>query len=528
MKKVFYFIICALAFAVGCNFNDLDVNNLEGPTITSNSGLPIGNITYTMRELLEEVSDPNIELTEDSTSLVSISYSDTITYSSDGDIIDISNVSVPSVSIQIPAAPAIGSVTTETISDIFQLAYKPAENERVDSIFYSQGDLVFTFSVSPDAGYITSYTATVIETKNINSDDPIVFTESSPTSASLIDHKTNFIFQGDSSVFELELEYTLEIPAGEAFPETEIEVGLAFIDADFDIIYGRFGQDTVSFQTDVLDLDFFDDLGESGFLFGNPKLKFTYESNVGLPIGILYGGIYGVEGTEPNTDTTYMAGDVTETPQELNIPETPGDFVITEDSIFNQNSSIVSFLSTTPNQLGFDLMAIANPFDADQSNFLVPNTEITAYIEADLPLEIQLNDVSRDLDFSLGGGLSFDEADSLTLRVVSTNEIPFSVLLDLEVYDENDSLTFVAAENLVIETPFLNVDGSLKQPRKQISDIPIGEEGILALNEGSRINLKVTLNTPESRNSDDIFVKILADATLDIQLSVVGTLKVDL
>jgi hypothetical protein len=537
VKKVFYFIITTLLLAAGCNINDLDFNNLEGPTITSNSGIPIGHVSYTMRELIEEISDPNLLLTEDETSLISFTYFDTVNYAAGTDLIDISSIVIPSSSVVIPAIIA-SPIDPDpiTFSETLEFSYTPTNQERIDSILYDEGSLTFNLTITPDQGFITSYTATIIDTKNVTTKLPMTFTTgANPQSADLSNHKTNFNILQDKNgvdsvnVFRLVFEYVVDLPADTPLEETTIDVSIGYsADTDYEIVYGRFGQDTVAFQGDVLSLNFFDELGESGFRLGNPKLKFTFLSNLGVPMGIQYDGIYGVEGTSPNTDTTYLKGDITEVPQLLNIANVPGDFEVTKDSITNSNSTIVSFLATTPNQIGFDLSAITNPFDTEQSNFLVPNTEITAFVEAVLPLEIQLIDVTRDIDFSLGGGLDFSEADSLTLRIISINEMPFSVMLDLEIYDENDSLIFIVPDNTAIETPFLNFDGSLKQPRKHVEDIPINEEGIKALNNGSRLNMRVTFNTPKSLTSNDIFVEILADYKLDIQISAVGTLKVNL
>ncbi|MEP4532270.1 MAG: hypothetical protein ABJ004_04235 [Cyclobacteriaceae bacterium] len=536
MKKVFYFLICALAIATGCNFDELDFNNLEGPTITSNSAIPLGHVSYTIRELIDRAGDTDVDLQEDSTTLIYLSYQDTVSFSQGSDILDISQVEVPAYEVTISAIPATPTeqIIPIIVSDTIEFVYEPSEKERVDSIFYSTGTLSLNIAMSPDQGITSTYTATLIDTKEVSSGNMMMFDESGSPDQSLVGYKTNFNVLTDASgidtanIFKMVLDYTITIPANTDFQESTVRMAIDYSDdTDFELIYGRFGQDTVSFQGEPLDIDFFDDLGESGLYFGNPEITFNYSSNLGVPLGILYNEIYGVEGTQ-NPDTIYLSGEITETPQELNIPTTPGDFATTESAINTDNSTIRPLLSATPNQLAFGVSAVSNPFDADQSNFLVPNSEITATVEAILPLELKLEDVTRDIDFSLGGGLDFNETDSLTLRIVSVNEIPFSVWLTIEIYDENDSLSYVAAEHLTIQTPFLNLDGSLKQPRKHIEDIPINEEGITALNNGKRINLRVALNTPESLNSNDIYVKVLADYKLDIQISAVGTLKVDL
>ncbi len=530
VKKVFYSIIIALLLAVRCNINDLDFNNLEGPTITSNTAIPIGNVTYTMRELIEEVGDSQLDLQEDSSTLLYLVYRDTAEFNTGTDIINIANftkkISIP-INISTPGFPRD---TTICICDsIFNVAFPSGNNDPIDSVFYKQGQMSFQVRQNPVLnGLTTSYVATVDNTREVSSNNAASFSNTLPTSIDLSTYKNLLKFENDSNRFELDFDYQIFLPAGSAFTPINIEVEIGYSDQEFDIIYGRFGQDTIAVGGQVLEVSFFEDLGNSGFVFGNPTFAFEFVNSFGLPLGILFEGMYGVDGTGATADTTFLTGDITNTAQVVDGATVVGEFANTTLELNSDNSNIRTLLERSPNVIGFDLSAIANPEDASAVNFVEDNSLITTYIEATLPMEVQLNDLSRDIDFSLGGGLNFSETDSLTMRIISINEIPFSVLLDLEIYDENDTLLYIVANHKAIDTPFLNLDGSLKQPRKHIEDVPLDEDGITALNNGSRLNLRVTINTPESVNSNDIFVKILADYKLDIQVSAVGTLKVNL
>lgn len=526
MKSVLYFILSFLLLIVGCNVNDLDFKNLEGPTLTSNSGIPIGNVTYTMRELIEKVNDDQLDLQEDSSSLLFLIYRDTADFNTGTDIIDIGDVN-QSVFFTLPATVPTGKDTTVSISQTFELVFQPTENEELTEVFYSDGQLQFI--VNPNLNFDHTYTASFQNTLEVANDNPLVITETSPESNSLIGYKSVFTFTNDSNRFQLDFDFSINLGPTEFIPaNTDVILDINYLNQEFSLLYGKFGQDTINVGGQVLQVDFFEDLGDEGFVFGNPTFSFDFVNSFGLPLGLTFEGMYGVEGTGAASDTTYLTGEVTQTPQLVSGAENLGESVSSTIVLNSDNSSIRTLLERSPNQIGFDLTAIANPEDITALNFIENTSEITTYIEAILPLDVQLNDVTRDIDFSLGGGLNFSQADSLSLRVVSINEIPFSILLDLEIYDENDSILFVVAESKPVETPFLNLDGSLKQARKQIEDIPIDSTGIVALNDGNRINLKVTINTPESRNSEDIFVKILADYKLEIQLSAIGTLEVDL
>ena len=154
------------------------------------------------------------------------------------------------------------------------------------------------------------------------------------------------------------------------------------------------------------------------------------------------------------------------------------------------------------------------------------NSQISTNIEIKLPMELSLDGVTQDVFFDLGGGLDFDKSDSVSIRLVSDNEFPFSAQVALEILNDNDSVLNSVPSKLVLEAPFLNLQGVVTQSRRQVSDIPINSDGIDALAEGSRLKLILTLNTPSSNR--DIFVKILADYQLDVQVSAVGKLNIKL
>lgn len=510
-----------------CNVEDLDFENLKSPTLTSNSGVPIGNVTYTMRELIEKVNDDELDLQEDSTSLIFLIYRDTAQFNTGADIIDIADIN-QSVFFTLPATvPLLDRDTTINISQSFELVFQPTENEELTEVFYSEGQLRFV--VNPNINFDNSYTATFQNTREVATDNPLVITETSPATNSLVGYKSVFLFANDSNRFQLDFDFSISLGPNEFIPaNTDVTLNISYLNQEFSLLFGRFGQDTINVGGQVLQVDFFEDLGDEGFIFGNPTFNFEFVNSFGLPLGLTFDGMYGVEGSGSTADTTFLAGEATTVPQIVAGAETVGESVNSIVSLNTSNSTIRTLLAGSPNQIGFDLTAIANPEDITALNFIDNNSQISTYIEAVLPLQVQLNDVTRGIDFSLGGGLNFSQADSLTIRVVSINEIPFSLALDLEIYDENDSLLYVVADSQPVITPFLNLDGSIKQARKQVENIPLDAAGIEALNNGDRINLRITMNSPESRNSEDIFVEILADYKLEIQIAAIGTLNVDL
>jgi hypothetical protein len=88
MRLIGFVCAFALLFGSGCNVNDLDFDNLVVPHIRSILALPLGEMTYTMPELLAEITTDETATSVDEFGLISLHYGDTasFTYPVDGTI----------------------------------------------------------------------------------------------------------------------------------------------------------------------------------------------------------------------------------------------------------------------------------------------------------------------------------------------------------------------------------------------------------------------------------------------------------
>lgn len=530
MKKSLSALI--LIALIGCNIGDLEIDNLKGPTLNSRVAVPIGEVTYTMRELLDELGDEELGLQEDSTSLLKLTYFDTATFSSASEVIAIDDIT-NSASINIPAVPAAPDSRQEVIDTVFTFQYPASENEALDSIFYSEG--IMMLSINSNVSTEMAYSLDISNTKLVSSGDPVNFSGnlssfgSENQSQDLADHKTELLFENGTNTFQVAARFTLFLAPGASTSAGEsISMTITYANQSFDLLYGKFGQDTLDVGDEELDIGFFKDLGDKGLRFGNPQIKFSFDNTFGLPLGILFNRMYGVDSTSRGYDTTFLSGDVTEVPQLISGSPSPTIAATSTIMLDRDNSTLQDFLAGSPQSIGFDLRAIANPEDGNASNFVMDSSRITTFIEITLPMELALNDAVQNVDFDLGSGLQFDEADSVTIRVVSENELPLAAELLLSIVDENDSVLYTAPEALILQIPFLDQQGGLSQVRQLTTDIPVSSEGIDALATGKKMKLALTMNTPQGAGTGDFFVKILADYSLNVKVAVIGRLNIDL
>ncbi len=530
MKKLPIALIAL--FFLSCNINELDFDNIEGPTLSGKVALPLGTISYTMRDLIEEVGDDELQLEEDSSSLIVLSYFDSAEYSSGDDVVFIDDI-INGASIAIPSFPALGIDRIEIIDTTFTFVYPASESEALDSVFYDGGSL--TFDLSSNLPYDITYSFTLDQTIRVSNSQAVNFSgdltgnSSVSESEDLLGLRTALTSVGDSNVFLMSARIEINLATGQSTTSNNsLDISLGYIDQDFEILYGKFGQDTIQIGEESLDISFFDELGDFGLVLGSPSLNFHFESSLGLPIGILFNSMYAVKKDGDSADTTYLGGAVTRSPQVvLGSPE-PRVEQSTTISITPENSTIRDFLAISPNTIGFDLAAMANPDDPSANNFLLDSAGIRTAIEVSIPLEVSLNNLSREIDFDLADGLEFDEAEALTMRIVAENGLPFNARLEIDIKDELDSVIHTIPQVLVLETPLLNSQGIVTSPKKTISDVLMDGDGVNGLRNGKKLVLRIILNTPSSGGSRDFFVKVLADYKISASVSVLGKLKADL
>lgn len=535
MVKKFVFIAFSVILFAGCNSNELEFDNIEVPTFTGTFNFPLGTATYTIRDLILNQEDSLLDFQVDEDSLITLIYVDSIGYESDTDFIQIQDIS-HNGSISLTGAggpvPGPGSVP---LAETFTFNFDPTDNADVlDSLFYATGDV--TVNVTSDIDGTIDYAFSLNNFVTTVNELPLVVsgtligagTSTTSTSVrSLESHKA--VLSGTDNMFTTDFTGTISVGAGQTFAGTEsLTFDITFADQTFSIIYGKFGQDTVQVGSETLDIEFFREMGEEGIIFGNPTMRFFFENSFGIPIGIDFSGLFGDDGL--GGAQTFLEGNIVD-----NIPvvasgdiNNPGTAVRDTITINSGNSSIVDLLATSPGRLGFNVSAISNPESANTINFITDMNQITSKIEIEIPMELKLEDLEQSINISLGDGFDTSDLDSAELRITTINEFPFSGALAIDIQDSDSVSLFMVTDNFVLEAPFINIDGLVTDANGRTEDILLSPAGVQALETGSHIVMTVTLNTPGSLNSRDIFVKVLSNYRLEVSLGLKGTLKVDL
>ena len=524
MRDFRYAALGMFLLLIGCNIQDIDLDNVKIARIQPEFAVPFGTASYTMRELIEDASDQNQDIMEDSdTGEIRLIFFDTATYTFSPDIFDVPNVSSVS-NVNLPDSPDNGMTRTVNVTIPFFQTYESADGEIIDSVFHATTSSLTVELVSTSLLDI-DYDLELENTTDVNAGVAVLFSGTLSGGAvmnhsqGLANHKTIFTEVAGENNYNVNLTVDITLSPGQSLTSDQISVTINFLDQDFIIAFGKLGQDTVDIAGESINIAFFDDLGVDGLEFDDPEITFDFRSSFGMPIGVGFGGVHGLE---DDGTSTFLAGAIVNTPPVIGGASTEhpvtGDIQQTTIVINPSNSSIRDVLATSPTQLVFDVQGFTNPFDPSILNFVTDTSSITSFIELEMPLAIRMMDVQHTHDFDIAGTLNLKDADSISLRVITVNELPFAVTMDMHILDAAEDTLYTVLERQALDVPFQK-NGIILEPKTSIDDIPFDADGIEALNSGETIRVIFTMNTPESLTSEDLFVKLLATAKLDVTLA---------
>ena len=527
MKKFVHLWVCLTL--LGCNFNEIEVDNLTVQNYQGLVSLPIGEVTYSFTDLLEQVSDPSeFELGDDS--IFVLVYNDTVSFSNTEEILafgDIGN----SASVNLPSTSASSQAVTVSFEQSFQFDYNPSQNEGVDSIVYNTGE-IFLQLVSSVGGDV-NYTFTIENTTNNNTGNRVSLNGVVPANStaeqiqSLVNHSTFLTRIDSSNTFNVNFSGTINLPAGQGITSANtLSFTLTYRDQTFESVFGFFGQDEIQIGNQLLDVSFFEELG-AGIVFEDPQVNFTFTNSYGVPIGLRFGSIFSAP---EGFDTTFLSGSVTESAQIIDYPDETqvGESVRdTTISINATNSNFRDLLANSPSQLGFDIQAITNPNSTTERNFVTNSSALDAEYEIRLPLSVQLNDLTRSVNLDYGE-IDVSNADSVVLRFVTENELPMSGELTLFILDEDSTVLYEVPDNPFLAAPRVNADGVVIEGEVEFSNVILSPEGVEAFGNGRQLTMQITLNTSDRVNSREIFVDLLTQYSLEIKVSIIAQLDIEL
>lgn len=532
MKLKLSLWILGILTLYGCHIGDLEFDKIKLPTYSPSAAFIIGSAKYTIKELVEDIEDERLEVKESDELLLSFIYTDSASFENSEEFIsfkDIENTAVVEPGI---ASPVSTVEVTIPVRQVFEFEYPSEDDDLVDSLFYSSGSLELSISSTFQAS--GTYTIQIPGTRDIDTNEDFTYSGSldyrgsipvrDQTQVSLLGFKTILDNGSGENVFQLIFDGELVVPVGSSVSIADfVDIDLGIRNPNFSAIYGDFGTDTSELQNQSIELNGFEDFGELGLEIFAPVISLEVNNSYGLPLAISLDGFQAV-----NNDETIISltGDIVDNPTIINSPVIAGESAFTVFEIGKDNSNISELLSSTPIRLEIPINGTANPPGSNAlNNFLTDSSDVSLKAIIEIPLELKMDGFTRTFDFDISD-FDIDDANAITVRVNSSNELPFTGSMDIRFIDVNDEVLYEVPNQNVLVSPSIGNDGRTVGAATNQADIVLDAQGIAAFVTADRVD--VTINIDSFDNANGTFVKIFSDYELEMELAFFGEFIIEL
>ena len=255
----------ALLFTWSCNLDYFEEAEIGDIVFDPSVALPVGEITYTVDELFQELNDAGAEVGTTDENVVSLIYEQQLQSQSATSFLAVLDQSFGST---LAGGNTVTNPPAEirfTAAEVFEFDISQRGNEAYDSIAFSGGQ--FAVSISSEYNATVNFELTFISLES--NQTPLrlsgMLTSSNPNfdfSTSLEDYIGYFHLDanGDPSTdkFLVSMEYEVIVPpSGSVDSSDAIDFNIAITNTTFNTVYGDVGTQDLTVSFDVANLDFF-------------------------------------------------------------------------------------------------------------------------------------------------------------------------------------------------------------------------------------------------------------------------------
>ncbi len=286
--------------------------------------------------------------------------------------------------------------------------------------------------------------------------------------------------------------------------------------------YGFLGYDTLPSE-EVIAVDGFEDILDGSLDLKQAQIVLSIDNYIGTPFSVQVDQLKSL-GADGNKDLSwnqlgFKFSIPRATENQAGSKPSPGSLQINLDET---NSNIQDLIEVRPDSFDLKAKAFMNlgvP-SSDLSQFLYTDYGIEAFIDLRVPFNLGLNDLF------LGDTLDFKYTDldpegrmtKASLKVLSKNSYPFSVEVELLLFDGQRQLLDTLKSSDLVEAAAVDQNGRSSEIKESELLYSLSSEQLNLLKDCKYIFIRSLLNTTALDG-----VKIYSDNFLDIQL--VGDLR---
>lgn len=496
--------------------------------------IPVGEITYSIEELFEELNDAGAQIGTNEENIVTLSYTETLQSQSASAFLAVLDQSFSGsvqsgVNISNP-----GISTTIDVNETFEFDIVQRGAEQYDSILFSGGD--FEIQLTSEINAEIDFTMRILSLENKNTENPLTITGTlSPSNPTAIRTRDlgNFdgLFHqdadGDPSTNKvvIEMQYSMAIEPTTIINATDkLRFDITMTDAQFETVYGDIGTTNLDVNFQVVNLDFFRNFDATGIRFAEPKFSFVFENGFGFPLGLDFRSISSI-GSEgqivPLSGTAIDDPTIVEAPTKDNV----GDVIVSSLELNSSNSNIDEMLAVQPRKVIMEVNAESNPASIpSQYNFVDINSLLDVSVEVEIPLIMNVDNLVAEETVAFSDGADLQEAKRLMFRVIAENELPLGGDIEIEFLDDQGNVVHTVAERPVFTGAPVGPDDRTTEATVTTADVELSDQEIRAIENAVTIRVLARLSTTDATSGDA--VKFFSDYELRVKLAAQADIEV--
>jgi len=286
---------------------------------------------------------------------------------------------------------------------------------------------------------------------------------------------------------------------------------------------GYLGNEPYDLPRDTIEIDFFENWIAGGVVFEEPKIEIEIENSFGFPVRSIFNTmeVWNKDGSTISLESNVLTDGI-----DFNYPTLTevGESKFTYFTMDNSNSNIQDLFGNRPIALDYDLDALANP-DADQSivGFATDSSFFTVFVFVDMPVIANTDMFTIRTDVETEElGEDYEFADYVTLKIVSDNNIPVDLALQMYFEDANgvvlDSLFDLPLNQLlpdqaIIKAAGVDADGNSNSTTHHEIEIDLPREKFEAFSNMANLGLITIMDNAPGQfvrfnEQDDLNLKV--------------------
>ncbi len=295
---------------------------------------------------------------------------------------------------------------------------------------------------------------------------------------------------------------------------------LSLSDIEFEFMQGYFGQKTIEINNEIfnLEIELLDKITGVNEL-ANSEIRLFYSQSYGFPVDL------DIDLKSPTTSgIKYLGFDqIVSVSAAVNVGEFMYDTLIINET----NSDIAQFIAARPTTTFIVGNAVSNPSgQITHNNFIHADSWFNAGFEFETPLELSHFDIVMLDTFNIKlDSFLHENIENMVLRLLVENGFPFTVNVDLTLYDSINLANIHTFSNIALmEAAPVNEQGIVQGQRPEtIAEVVFPAHVVSELDRVKHIILTARIITP---GQGQTFVKLLSSYSLDFKIN--GKLRLDL